>query len=88
MLGILVKLLPTVLPLIPSVVRLVEKLIGGGKGDEKKALAVEILKVLIPVVEKVSGKDLVDDKDFAEAVGDLIDGVVGALNAVGALKKD
>jgi hypothetical protein len=74
--------------MIPAVVRLVEKLIGGGKGDEKKALAVEILKVLIPVVEKASGRDLVDDKDFAEAVGDLIDGVVGALNAIGALKKD
>ena len=86
--GLLIKLLPTILPIVPAVVKLVEKLLGGGKGAEKKDMAVQVLKVLIPLVEQVSGKDLVDDKDFAEAIGSVIDGVVGALNAAGALKKD
>lgn len=86
--GLLVKLLPTILPMIPAVVKLVEKLLGGGKGNEKKELATEILKVLIPVIEKATGKDLVDDKDFAEAIGEVIDGVVGAMNATGAFRKD
>ena len=85
---LLIKLLPTILPIVPAVVKLVEKLLGGGKGAEKKDMAVQVLRVLIPLVEQISGKDLVDDKDFAEAIGDVIDGVVGVMNAAGVLKKD
>ena len=86
--GILFKVLPKVLPLVPAVVKLVEKLFGGGKGPEKRSAAVEVLRVLIPLVEGVTGKDLVEDGKFADAVGAVIDGVVAALNATGAFKKE
>jgi len=81
--GRLLVLLPKIISIVPSVVSLVERLFPGEKrGAEKRVVAVEILKWVIVFVEGASNKDLVENEAFAVAVGQIIDGVVGALNAI------
>jgi hypothetical protein len=81
--GSLLQLLPKILPLIPGVVKIVERIFKGQNkaGPEKRVAAVGIILLLINLIEGVSGKDLVDDVPFAEAIGQIVDGVVAALNA-------
>jgi len=51
-------------------------------------VAVEIVKLVILAAEGLSGKDLVENEAFAAAVGQIVDGVVAALNATNAFKKE
>lgn len=81
--GSLIDLLPKIVSWVPIVVGLVEKVLpGGGRGAEKRGVAVELLKWAIVLVEGVSHKDLVNNDLFAVAVGQVIDGVVAAQNAI------
>ena len=88
MFGTVLRLLPVLLPAVFDAVKLVEKLFGGGKGSEKRGVAVEIVKLVILAAEGLSGKDLVENEAFAAAVGQIVDGVVAALNATNAFKKE
>jgi len=88
LLGTLLKVLPKVLPLVPTVVKIVERMFGGGKGPEKRGVSVEILLALIMGIEGITGKDLVEDAKFAEALGYIVDSVVAALNTSGAFRKE
>lgn len=85
--GALLAALPKVIPVVVSLVPLVEKLIKGDKqGPAKRSLVVEAVKAVLLVAEGVSGKDIADEKLFAEGVGQIVDGVVAVLNATGKLK--
>jgi hypothetical protein len=89
MFGVILKLLPSIIPVVVPVVKMVESFFGGGRGDEKRKAAVAIVKVLLPAIEKAVDKDLVqDEEEFAEGVGHVVDAVVGILNSLGQLKKD
>lgn len=88
MLSAILKVLPVVLPIVFDAVRFVEKLFGSGKGEEKRSAAVEVVKIAVMAVEGISGKDLVENEEFAEGVGMVVDGVVKILNASGVFKKE
>ena len=88
MLGTVLKLLPVLLPAVFDAVKLVEKLFGGEKGEVKRGVAIEVVKLVILAAEGVSGKDLVENEAFAAAVGQIVDSVVAALNATNAFKKE
>lgn len=75
-----------VLPSIVSAVKLVEKVLGGGRGEEKRGLVVELVKLVILSIEGIKDQDIVDEDAFAENVGYIVDGVVGVLNLLGILK--
>lgn len=60
---------------------------GKGKGPEKKALVLESLPMIIPFMEAMTGRDLVDDAKFTEAVGSLVDAIVAVLKSVNNLQE-
>lgn len=88
MLGTLIKVLPVVLPIAFEAVRLVEKLFGKGKGEEKRSAAVEIVKIAVVAAEGITKKDLVDNDKFAQGIGMIVDGIVLVLNATGQFNKE
>jgi hypothetical protein len=90
--GSLISVLPKILPIIPGVVKAVEKIFKGQEkaGPQKRAAAIDIVLLLVAplvmLVEGISGKDLVEDEAFVAAIGQIVDGVVAALNARNELK--
>ena len=88
MLATIIRVLPIVLPIVFDAVKFVEKFFGSSPGEEKRSAAVEIVKIAVLAIEGISGKDLVDNDEFAEGLGMIVDGVVKVLNATGVFKKE
>lgn len=78
--------LPIIMPAVVSVVQTVEGLFGGGKGDKKKDVVLQILLDLIGAYEGLKDEDIVDEEALVTALGKIVDGVVDALNEAGVLK--
>jgi len=82
---VLLKHLPTIIPLVIEAVKAAEKLFGSKKGELKKEYVVNLAKVAILSVEGISQKDIVDEELFSEGVGEgvgsIVDGVVKVLNS-------
>lgn len=76
--------LPQILPVVVNIVQLVEQLVGNGNGEKKKTLAQKLVLNTIRGIEGFKG-EVADEEALAEAAGQIIDGVVGVLNAFGAL---
>ena len=84
MFGLLTKILPLVLTLVP----MVERLLGAGSGGEKRNTVIDLIIPVVRAYESISGRELVDEVALAEAIGGLVDGVVGVINLFGMFKDD
>lgn len=87
-LGAVFKILPVVLPAALEAIKLVEKLFGGGKGEDKKGFVVSLVRTLILSAEGIKGEDIVDEDKVAEGAGKVVDGLVDILNATGVFGND
>jgi len=67
--------------LAPSVVNGVEGLLGPKTGTDKKNAALTFVQSAISMTDAISNKQIVDPAKFSDALGKVIDGVVGCLNA-------
>lgn len=83
--GIVLK----VLAYVPQVVGMVEKIASIFKktevvmtGEQKKALAMEMVKEAFMIAEGITDQDIADEAAFSEAVGEAIEAVVKAMNAL------
>lgn len=79
--GVIAKILPLALQVIPFI----ERLIGSGKGDEKRSAAIMLIVPVIQAIEAASGKEIVDEEAVADAVGKLVDALVAVMNLFGIL---
>ena len=84
MFGLLTKILPLILTLVP----MVERLLGAGNGEEKRSSVIDLIIPVVRAYESISGKELVDEVALADAVGGLVDGVVGIINLFGLFNDD
>ncbi len=67
--------------LLPSVIEGVERLYGNKAGARKRAATVSIVEAAINVAEAVGSETIKDSAKFTAALGMIVDGVVGCLNA-------
>lgn len=67
--------------LLPSVVQGVETIYGAKAGARKRKAAISIVTAAASVAEAVGTRTIVDSAKFAQALGLVVDGVVGCLNA-------
>ena len=84
----LLKHLPTILPMVIELVKIAEKIFGGGKGEDKKNFVAPIVRQAILAIEGFGGKEIVDEDKFSDGVGKVVDGVVTILNATGVFKRE
>lgn len=63
-------------------VHIVETIAIAIKGKQKQDAAVDAVRVMLPVVEGVAGKDLLNDKAVEDAIRGAIDAVVALQNVV------
>lgn len=82
--GIITKILPLALQVIPFV----ERLFGQGGGDKKKAAALSLIIPVIQAIESASGKEIVDEEALADAADKLVEGVVAVMNLFNILQGD
>jgi hypothetical protein len=75
--GVLLK----ILGFVPSIIDLVEKLLGPKTGTAKQETAVSLVGNLVTATNTISGKDIVDPNMFQEGLKMVIDGTVKMLNA-------
>lgn len=80
--GQLFSTLTRIIPLAIGIIGAVEKMIGAGKGEEKKQAYLEGIMVALGVVEGAVSKDLVDDAKFRGLLGDVADAVVAVNNFI------
>jgi hypothetical protein len=73
---------------VPAVVHGVEALFGGKTGTEKKDAALSLVSSALSVTEAISQRQIVDDANFKEGLGKIIDGTVQCLNASDWAKKN
>jgi hypothetical protein len=66
---------------IPAVVHGVESIFGSQSGAEKKQAALSFVSSALNLGEAVTNRDVVDTEKFNEGLSQVIDGVVGCLNA-------
>lgn len=81
----MLDLLNKIVPLALAIVPLVERLIGDSPGEEKRALAIELIVPGLRAAELAVGRDLVDEEAVATAAGQVVDGTVAILNEAGVL---
>lgn len=74
-----IKLLLELLPFLPTVVRTVESIHGGGSGSDKLQSAVKLLQVVVPAVTD----HLASEPANTPKLESLISTVVTGLNAAG-----
>jgi hypothetical protein len=75
--GILLKLIT----FLPSIIDLVEKLLGPKTGKEKLGLAQNLVNTALAGVEGLTGKEIVDNAMWEEGQKQAIEGIVKCLNA-------
>ncbi len=80
MFGLLTKILPLILNLIPIVERL-----SGASGREKRAIVIELVIPVVRVYEAIKDRDVVDEVALTVEIGLLVDAVVGVANLFGLL---
>jgi len=72
----------TLLPVLLEAVTTVERLIGGGRGDDKKALALDLTGQTIRLIEGATSRDVLDDPAVVDCVSRVIDAVVAAQRVI------
>jgi hypothetical protein len=66
---------------VPAVVQGVEAVFGSKTGNEKKENALNFVASALSVTEAIAQKDIVDEAQFRDGLGKIIDGTVACLNA-------
>jgi hypothetical protein len=66
---------------VPEVIQGTEALFGLKTGEQKKAVAMEMVGAAIGVANAVSAKHIADPEGFSAGLGQVIDGVVMCLKA-------
>ena len=66
---------------VPAVVNGIEGLFGTRSGAEKKSAALSFLQAAISMGDAVASRQIVNEAQFKEGLGKLIDGAVECLNA-------
>lgn len=74
--------LPKFLPMVVSVIGSMERILGPKKGKEKQAEATSILSTVAPFLGGGLDFDTFMDDDVQKALRNLIDAIVGFLNAL------
>ena len=69
---------------VGSLVKAVQAKIGGKPGREKAAIVVEQLTALLPVIEGITKRDIVDEAAWLYAVNQVIAAEKAVMNAVEA----
>jgi hypothetical protein len=67
--------------LAPAVVNGVEGLFGAKTGTDKKNAALSFVQSSISVTDALADKQIVNQAQFSDGLGKVIDGVVACLNA-------
>ena len=75
--GILFK----VLTFLPTIIDLVEKLLGPKTGKEKLTMAQTLVNTALAGVEGLTGKEIIDNALWEEGQKQAIEGIVKCLNA-------
>lgn len=87
-LGVLLKNLPTILPIAVEAVKFVERMFGKNKGAEKRSVVVSFVRSVVLAAEGIKGSDIVDEDVLSEGIGDIVDGIVKVLNSTGKFDAD
>jgi len=66
---------------IPAVVSGIEGLFGDRPGNEKRDAAISFVQAALSMSEAISQRRIVNEAQFKEGVGKVIDGTVECLNA-------
>ena len=66
---------------VPAVVNGIEGLFGTRSGKEKKDAAISFLQAAISMGDAITSRQIVNETQFKEGLGKLIDGAVECLNA-------
>jgi hypothetical protein len=69
------------LAFVPSVVRLLEEMLGSKNGEAKKSAALSLVQTALSATDEAVDKNMVDPAKFEEGLSKVIDGVVCCLNA-------
>jgi hypothetical protein len=81
----IIPIVTTVLPLVaPLVVKLVEKIFGGGTGAVKKPVAVDLMTAIMDALQKLVGPSV--SLPTKPEIPALVQSVVDALNKAGELQ--
>lgn len=75
------------IPLIVTAVTAVETLVTDKKGTAKQDAAVDMVRMLLPLIESAIGKDEFDDPQVQTAVRSAIDAIVALEKTVTAAKQ-
>lgn len=72
-----------ILTLVPMLIAAIEKLMPGkGRGAEKENAVIALIEAAIKISERVSGVDLVDNKEAMQGIKHMIRGAVQFYNSV------
>ena len=66
---------------VPAVVQGIEGLFGSRTGSEKKEAALSFVGAALSMTESIASREIVDEGQFREGLGKVIDGTVQCLNA-------
>jgi len=66
---------------VPAVVQGIEGLFGSRTGAEKKEAALSFVGAALSMTESIASREIVDEGQFREGLGKVIDGTVQCLNA-------
>ena len=67
--------------IVPGIVHGIEALFGAKSGNDKKEAALSFISSALNMGEAVTAHEIVDEKQFTDGLGKIIDGVVQCLNA-------
>ena len=81
MFGLLARIVPLALRLIP----VAERFIGAGQGPAKRKIVIDLIVPVIQAYETLRNKEVVDETALAMEVGLLVDAIVGIANLFGLL---
>lgn len=81
----LVKIL-TILTQIPPLIVAVERILGSGRGAEKKSAVIDMIRQSVMTAENITAKDIVDNALFDRSIEQLVEGTFGVLKATGKFK--
>jgi hypothetical protein len=66
---------------VPSVVTGIEKIFSGRTGTDKRDAALSFVEAAISMADAVANRQIINENQFKEGLGKVIDGAVECLNA-------
>lgn len=69
------------LAFVPAVVSAMENFFSGRSGSDKKDAAMSFVQAAISMADAVANRQIIDEAQFKDGLGKVIDGTVECLNA-------